>query len=71
MNSFESAVTNLAESDNPAFVGSRKRGCLRDCYSYRITRSHRLIYAVDYEKRTVYLLDLDDHKGIFGRDNRS
>lgn len=33
-------------------------------------KSHSLIYFVDFEKRTVYLIDMDDHKNLYGQDNK-
>lgn len=71
MDGFARAVVDLSESDDPAAVGTRKRGGLRDCYSYGVTKSHRLLCAVDRAKRVVLLPGLGYYKGAFGRDNRS
>jgi len=43
----------------------------RKCFGKHMTKSHSLIYYVDFEKRTVYLIDLDDHKNLYGKDNRA
>ena len=43
------------------------RGPLEGSYSYRLTRSYRLLYSVDVHNRIVHLLDMGDHKDLFGR----
>lgn len=65
------ALSALSESDDPAAVGSRKRGRLGSCYSCTITKSHRMIYAVDYGTRTIHVLGLGDHKEVYGRDGKA
>lgn len=64
---FKSAVENLAQSADPASMGARKRGRLRGMYSYRITKSFRLLYSVNYDEGKITLVDLDDHKNLYGR----
>ena len=65
---FKSAIENLAQSADPASMGARKRGRLRAMYSYRITKSFRLLYSVNYDEGKITLVDLDDHKNLYGRD---
>lgn len=62
------AVVDLVQSADPADMGIRKRGQLCHLYSYNITKSFRLLYTVDYRKREIRLVDLDDHKNLYGRD---
>ena len=49
-------------------MGERKHGHLRHLYSYRITKSIRLLYLVDRRRNAIALVDLDDHKNVYGRD---
>jgi len=67
---YKTAVEDLAASEDPTALGERKHGRLKYCYSYDVTKSHRLLYRVISESRTIQLIDLDDHKNLFGRDNR-
>ena len=67
-NAFISSVAELDDSGDPAKLGHEKTGRHRRCYARHLTRSYRLLYWVDYEGRIVHLLDLDDHKGVYGRD---
>lgn len=62
------AVTDLAQSADPTRVGRRKRGSLRQLYSYDLTKSFRLLYSVDRRGMEIHLVDLDDHKNLYGRD---
>lgn len=65
------AVADLAECDDPSAVGRRKSGRLGACYSYTITRSYRLLYTLDRRGGKIRIIDIGDHRGIFGRDNRA
>ena len=35
-----------------------------------ITKSHSLVYRVFMTEKVIQLIDLDDHKNLYGRDNR-
>lgn len=61
------AVGDLVQSANPAELGTRKRGQLRRLYRYSIMKSFRLLYT-DCRKGEIRLVDLDDHKNLYGRD---
>lgn len=63
-------IEDLANADDPRKLGDPKQGRFRQCFGKHMTKSHSLIYYVDFERRTVYLIDLDDHKNLYGRDNR-
>lgn len=67
---YKRAILDLANSADPRSRGERKHGIYKYCYAYAITKSHRLIYRVFYEQKIIQLIDLDDHKVLFGRDNR-
>lgn len=62
------AIADLACSANPSRLGRRKRGSLRHLYSYDITKSFRLLYSVDRCRLEIHLVDLDDHKNLYGKD---
>ena len=57
--------------DDPSRIGERKKGARRHCYGIHPTKSVSLIYSIDYTSRAVYILDIGDHKRLYGRDNRS
>ena len=64
---YKRAVKDLSGSDDPRTLGKRMRGHLDGCYSCRLTKSYRLLYRVDAHDRIVRLLDMGDHKELFGR----
>ena len=65
---YRAAVTDLAQSADPTGVGRRKRGSLRQLYSCDLTKSFRLLYSADRRGMEMHLVDLDDHKNLYGRD---
>lgn len=65
---YKIAVSELTRSSLPETLGDRKRGHLRLLYGYRLTRSHRPMHHVDYNKHLIILVDLDDHKNLYGKD---
>lgn len=68
---YKSFIQELEFIDDPAEMGDRKHGKYKDCFGIHMTKSISLLYSVSYTERTVYLIDLDDHKNLYGRDNRS
>ena len=67
---FINFIQELKITDDPAILGELKHGLYKNCIGKHLTKSHTLIYYVDYPKNTVWLIDLDDHKNLYGRDNR-
>lgn len=65
---YKRALFELSHSSDPEELGDRKRGRLRHLFAYRITKSYRLLYRIDRDKREIAMVDLDDHKNIYGRD---
>ena len=63
---YKTASADLARSANPEELGDRKRGRLRHLRAYRITKSYRLLYYVDRSENAITMVDLDDHKNIYG-----
>ena len=68
---YKIAIVALTSSVNPTDLGKRKHGRYKYCYAYNITKSHRLLYRVFFKEHIIQLIDLDDHKNLFGRDNRT
>lgn len=64
---YKRAVSALMYSSDPGKMGDQKHGPLRYMYVYRITSSYRLVYLVDPDEKTITMVDLDDHKNIYGR----
>ncbi|MBM3903572.1 MAG: hypothetical protein FJ357_00290 [Thaumarchaeota archaeon] len=67
---FKRTIAELAESDDPRKFGEMKHGKFRYCYAIHITKSHSLLYRVFIDEQIIQLIDLDDHKNLYGRDNR-
>ena len=65
------ALESLKDAPDSTTIGERKHGKYKFCFAIHITKSHSLIYLYLREKDLVQLIDLDDHKTLFGRDNRS
>jgi len=68
---FFRALEDLKNVPDPTTIGERKHGKYKYCFAIHITKSHSLIYLYMREKDLVQLIDLDDHKTLFGRDNRT
>lgn len=68
---FKRIIQELANSDDPRLIGEIKHGKYRYCYAIHITKSHSLLYRVFNDEKIIQLIDLDDHKNLYGRDNRS
>lgn len=64
-------IDELKTAGDPRLLGELKHGRFQSCFGKHLTKSHSLIYYVDVQKRTVFLIDLDDHKNLYGRDNKS
>ena len=68
---FTNFIEDLKTVDDPARLGELKHGIYKNCIGRHLTKSYTLIYYVDYSKKIVWLVDLDDHKNLYGRDNRA
>ena len=62
----DKAIAELVDSDNPAVLGEYKRHIR--AHSYEIGRADRLLYSLDYDRREITLLQVGDHKTVYGRD---
>ena len=65
---YRNASLELARSANPEELGDCKRGRLRYAYACRTTMSCRLPYRADRNEGSIVMVDLDDHKNVYGRD---
>ncbi|MDE1728920.1 MAG: hypothetical protein KGH81_07070 [Thaumarchaeota archaeon] len=68
---FKRTVRDLATSENPRTLGELKHGKYRYCNAVHITKSHSLVFRVFSDEKVIQLIDLDDHKNLYGRDNRT
>lgn len=64
-------LNDLETSQDPTEIVERKHGLYANCYAIHITKSHSLVYMYLPKENAVVLIDLDDHKSLFGRDNRT
>ncbi len=65
---YREAIKTLANSDDPRRLGTFKRGKKCAAYYYELGRSLRLVYQVVDEEMVILLLDVGDHKEVYGRD---
>lgn len=68
---FTNFIKDLKTIEDPVILGELKHGLYKNCIGRHLTKSHTLIYYIDYSKKIVWLIDLDDHKNLYGRDNRT
>ena len=52
-------------------MGRPKTGKYKNCFGCHLTKSVSMIYKLSRDNRTVYVLDVGDHKELYMRDNRS
>lgn len=67
---FKRVIKDLAASNDPRQIRELKHGKYRYCYAIHITKSHSLVYRVFVTEKVIQLIDLDDHKNLYGRDNK-
>jgi len=67
INNCRRLASDLACSDNPAAMGVPKKGKYSGCLGTHITKSVVLVYRIDYAARRIDLLDVGDHKRVYGR----
>ncbi|MGI0014904.1 MAG: type II toxin-antitoxin system RelE family toxin [Nitrososphaera sp.] len=65
---YREAIKTLASSGDPRKLGTFKRGKKYSAYYYELGRSFRLVYLVINEEMLILLLDLGDHKQVYGKD---
>lgn len=65
------ALEDLKNAPDPTQIGERKHGRFRYCFAIHVTKNHSLVYLYYRDQDIVQLIDLDDHKTLFGRDNRA
>jgi Txe/YoeB family toxin of Txe-Axe toxin-antitoxin module len=63
------AIVEISSSENPEGFGEKKKGDLKEYYSYRLTRGHRVLYTVERKKRslTITFERVCDHKSVYNR----
>lgn len=65
------AFIKVERTDDPTRLGKRKTGRYRHCFGCHLTKSVSLIFTLSHKDRTVYILDIGDHKELYMRDNRA
>jgi addiction module RelE/StbE family toxin len=67
-NQYREAVKTLANSIDPRRLGTFKRGKKYSAYYYNLDKSFRLVYQVTNKEMIILLLDVGDHKEVYGKD---
>jgi len=57
-----SALEELSNREDPRTLGEAKYGKWKGAYSYDIGRQYRILYAVDFNNRSLILLTVGSHK---------
>lgn len=60
------ALKKLLLSDDPRILGDFKRSM--NVYAYRVDKSNRIIYDVNFVKKTIDFMRVGDHKSTYGSD---
>ena len=60
------ALMQLADSERPESLGIYKQSM--KVYAYELGHDDRIIYKVDYDRRTIVLIRVGDHKMTYGKD---
>ena len=68
---FYRTLEELKDAPEPIKIGERKHGFYRNCHAIHITKNHSVLYRYFPEQDLLHLIDLDDHKNLYGRDNKS
>jgi len=58
----DEAIENLLTAEDPTKLGHRLHGRWEGTFSYAIGKQFRLIFQVDFEKRSVVFLAVGTHK---------
>lgn len=65
-NNYYRIVHHMICSDDPATIGVPKKGKYAGCFGAHVTKSVVLIYRIDYASHRIDLLNLGDHKMVYG-----
>ena len=68
-NTYHRVVRDLVYSDDPATMGVPKKGKYAGCFGTHITKSVVLLYRIDYASHRIDLVELGDHKMVYGSDS--
>ncbi|MHB8603129.1 MAG: type II toxin-antitoxin system mRNA interferase toxin, RelE/StbE family [Nitrosotalea sp.] len=68
---YQRILEDLEAAKDPTKIGERKHGLYANCYAIHVTKNHSLVYMYLTKEDVVILIDLDDHKNLYGRDDRS
>ena len=59
------AIKELLSAENPLSLGRKKKGKIRDCYGYDLTKGCRIIYMVSWEQKEILFLRICSHKEAY------
>lgn len=61
-------LKSLQNAEDPGRLGGIKLGPLNGVYGAWLSKSVRLLFVVDYGTQVIRLLDIGNHKEVYGRD---
>jgi mRNA-degrading endonuclease RelE of RelBE toxin-antitoxin system len=59
-------LIQLGDSERPESLGVYKQSM--KVYAYELGQDDRIIYRVDYDRHTIVLVRVGDHKMTYGKD---
>jgi mRNA-degrading endonuclease RelE of RelBE toxin-antitoxin system len=65
-NRIKEALLQLGNSEKPESLGAYKQSM--KVYAYELGHDDRIIYNVDYDRNTIVLVRVGDHKMTYGTD---
>lgn len=60
------ALMQLGDSERPESLGVYKQSM--KVYAYELGQDDRIIYTIDYDRYTIVLVRVGDHKMTYGKD---
>ncbi len=69
INGFKNKMKELETHPNPNQYGEPKKGVWKNCRAEHITKSISFVFRYFPESDLLQVIDLDDHKTLFGRDD--
>jgi mRNA-degrading endonuclease RelE of RelBE toxin-antitoxin system len=61
-------MTRLSNPDNPNLFGKKKTTRFGKYYTIKLSNSHRLAYAANFETHRIEVYRVGEHKLVYGKD---
>ncbi|PWU82716.1 MAG: hypothetical protein DLM72_00420 [Candidatus Nitrosopolaris wilkensis] len=61
-------MTQVSNADNPNLLGKKKKTKFGEYYTIKLSSSHRLAYAANFETHRIEVYRVGEHKHVYGKD---